>query len=190
MQVGGLVALFICAGTAAAGASMARSSVHGPEPGHTGGFGEPTCRECHFDGPAHPNDASVTLEGLPDVWIAGRTYPIAVVVSGAALRRGGFQLTVRFAGEDAGRQAGTLAAVPGRVAITVADGVAYAHHVAGSTDPSAPGEVRWVLTWTAPADPGAAVAIHVAANAANDDASEFGDRIVTAADTVPVFTAR
>ncbi|HSJ15599.1 MAG TPA: hypothetical protein VK939_14345, partial [Longimicrobiales bacterium] len=95
--LGPIAALLVCVGTAAAAAAIPRASVHGPEPGHTGGFGEPTCRACHFDGPENPVDAAVTLSGLPGSWLPGRSYPITVVLGGAELRRGGFQLAARFA---------------------------------------------------------------------------------------------
>jgi hypothetical protein len=42
----------------------------------------------------------------------------------------------------------------------------------------------WAVEWTAPAQALADVAIHVAANAANDDNSEFGDHIFTAESTI------
>jgi hypothetical protein len=185
MPVGGLATLLLCVAAAAAAATLPRPSVHGPEPGHTGGFGEPTCRACHFDGPETTSDADVAIDGLPTSWTPGTRYPITVVLRGAALRRGGFQLAVRHAtGEDAGRQAGVLSGDSGRVSITVAGGVSYGHHVRESTAPTAPGVVRWELAWTAPVEGAGLVAFHVAANAANDDDSELGDLIVTAADTI------
>ncbi|MGH7700675.1 MAG: glycoside hydrolase family 9 protein, partial [Gemmatimonadales bacterium] len=55
-------------------------------------------------------------------------------------------------------------------------GVPYAQHTAAGS--SARGDTaRWTVEWTAPARSAGAVSFHVAANAANDDDSEFGDFI-------------
>lgn len=164
-------------------AASARPSAEGPLPGHTGGFGEPTCTECHMS--SDDGGANVVLDGLPAAWAPGREYSFDVVVRATDLGRGGFQLSARFA-ED-GTQAGTLEVADGRGRTTTPEpgGIQYAHHVYDGTPPTAPGVARWTIVWTAPAQGTGAVAFHVAANAANDDNSEFGDRIVTAADTVP-----
>lgn len=189
---GALATLLIGASAGAATAAVQRPrSVHGPEPGHTGGFGERTCRRCHFDGPERPTDAAVTLLGLPTAWEPAASYPLAIVVSGDAVRRGGFQLAVRYAdGERAGQQAGALAGEAGHSVAVAHDGVWYLGHVAASTLPDSTGVVRWGVTWTAPAAGGGAVIFHVAANAANDDDSELGDRIVAASATVVAATPR
>ncbi len=67
-----------------------------------------------------------------------------------------------------------------RVTVTDSGGVAYAHQTVAGAAPASPGTARWTVEWTAPVGgdgaPGA-VLVHVAANAANDDASEFGDFI-------------
>jgi hypothetical protein len=166
-------------------AAAARPSVDGPEPGHTGGFGEPTCRVCHAGNP--DSTARVTLEDLPDSWTPGKPYPFEVVLRGKDLLRGGFQLSVRWAdGDLRGTQAGTLAVNDERGAVTEhTNGISYAHHVAGGTTPLTPGSVRWSLIWSSPDSAVAAsVAFHVAGNAANDDNSELGDIIVAGAASV------
>lgn len=165
-------------------AASARPSAEGPLPGHTGGFGEPTCTECHM-GSGDDGGASVVVEGLPAAWIPGTAYRLVIAVTAPELRRGGFQLAARFAAD--GTQAGTLEVADGRGRTTMPepDGVQYAHHLYDGTAPTAAGVARWTIVWTAPAQGTGAVAFHVAANAANDDNSEFGDRIVTAAATVP-----
>lgn len=186
MSAGGFAAPLLCVAAVTAALAVPRSSVHGPEPGHTGGFGEPTCRACHLDGSERP-DATVTIAGLPASWTPGHSYRITVVVSGAGIRRGGFQLAARFAsGQHAGRQAGTLSGDPRSVAVTAAGDVAYIQHVLESTAVTVAGEIRWDLLWTAPAGAASSVVFHVAGNAATDDNSELGDRIVTSAVTVPV----
>ncbi|MGH7504313.1 MAG: choice-of-anchor V domain-containing protein, partial [Longimicrobiales bacterium] len=164
----------------------ARANVAGPPPAHTGGFGEKTCHECHFDGPLDAPSGEVTIEGVPFVYEPGHTYTLHIRVRDARLKRAGFELAARYAaGPDAGVQAGELHIAPGIGATTIANDVIYAHHVASGTTPDSAGEHGWDIEWTAPADARADVALHVAANAANDDDSELGDRIHTGSVVVP-----
>jgi hypothetical protein len=168
------------AGPLAAGCPRAE----GPLPGHTGGFGEPTCSACH-QGPG-PTGASVRILGLPAAWTPATEYRFDVVVQGDAIRRGGFQLSARFAdGPGAGAQAGSLAPTGTRVHATAGAHIEYIHHTYEGTAASSPGSVRWTLQWTSPAHGVGAIAFHVSGNASNDDNSEFGDAIVAASDTVP-----
>lgn len=154
-----------------------------PPPAHTGGFGEPTCRECHFDSPLNDPGGRLTLEGVPVTYRPGRTYAISVALVRPGMERGGFQLSVRFGpGGRAGDQAGSLAAVDQAVGVVDAGepAVQYAQHTEAGTFGSNPGDMSWTMMWTAPGhDEGENVVFHVSANAANDDASEFGDFIYT-----------
>lgn len=163
--------------------SATRSNLDGPPPGHTGGFGEPTCRACHA-GKVDPT-VRVLIADLPEHWSPGETYRFDVVVRGRDLLRGGFQLTARWAdGEAAGRQAGLLTVADDRGAVTDSAGISYAHHIADGTTPMSPGSVRWTVAWTAPdTTMDGAIVFHVAGNAANDDNSELGDLIATESDT-------
>lgn len=149
--------------------------VDGPPPGHTGGFGEPTCHACHFDNPIDGPAGSLTVAGLPDRYAPGRCYRLAVELRQPDLARGGFELAVRFAD---GRQAGTLFAADRRVGVNDSAGVAYAHHLEAGLAPAAPGLARWVVAWTAPRS-NAPVYLHAAANAADGDDSPLGDRVHT-----------
>ena len=153
----------------------ARSYPDGPPPGHTGGFGEPTCRACHADNPLNAPGGSLALGGLPAVYQPGASYRLTVTLGRRDLRRAGFQLAARF---DSGVTAGSLTPLDSSVAVTPSPaGVSYAHQTrAGSTRRET---AAWTLEWRAPDSARATVAFHVAANAANDDASEFGDFIYT-----------
>lgn len=155
----------------------------GAPPGHTGGFGEPTCGACHFG--AAPDDQGHAGIDAPSHYAPGETYEITVSVRHPELAAAGFQLTARFAsGSRAGAQAGRLAPADGRSAvIAAADGVVYAGHTRAGSSATTAGAARWSLLWTAPAAD-QNVVFHVAANAANDDDSDFGDRIYVAHRTV------
>jgi hypothetical protein len=171
-----------------AGASRPAAGAYqeGPLPRMTGGFGEQTCRQCHLDNPINAPGGSLRLEGLPTAYEPGRTYALTIVLRREALQRAGFELSTRAAsGSDAGQQAGRLSTADERTQIVLAPGAAVQyiqHTLAGSVTPT-PGEGRWTVTWTAPGATVGPVAIHLAANAANDDASPLGDFIYTLAAT-------
>lgn len=173
------------AASPAAGATTGSPTLpyrEGPPPAHTGGFGEPTCAECHFGGPINTDPGTLTVE-LPEIYEPGRTYRLSVVLAHPEMAVAGFQLAVRFAGGlREGEQAGTLRSVGPRTTVTAdtSSGVEYGHQTPIGTALSGAGQARWVLEWTAPPVAGD-VGVAVAANAANDDASEFGDHVYTAA---------
>jgi hypothetical protein len=164
--------------------TIANAYRDGAPPGHTGGFGEPTCGACHFG--AAPDGLGRAGIDAPARYASGETYEITVSVRHPELAAAGFQLTARFAaGEVAGEQAGRLTPSDDRTAVTTsADGIMYAGHTDAGTAPSTAGEGRWSLLWTAPVAH-QDVVFHLAANAANDDDSDFGDRIHVAERTVP-----
>ena len=161
----------------AAAVTAARASFRARPPlAHTGGFGEPTCRECHFDGPARPPEA-LSLGGVPERYQLGTTYPLEVSIRDTTARAGGFQLAARIAaGPRAGQQAGTLCTTSTRVAVVAdtATGVQYASHAGVASADS----LRWQVDWRAPAEDVGAIVFHVAANSANDDDSMLGDAII------------
>ncbi len=149
----------------------------------------------------------VTLDGLPERYAPGEAYSLTVRLEAPALRRGGFQLAVRYlAGRREGAQAGDVRAEGPRAEVVAASTdsggtrtpVRYARHTldgsvaADGADAAGAGdrdEITWTVTWIAPSSRGAkgprAVAVDVSANASNDDASAFGDRIVTERFVVP-----
>ena len=155
----------------------------GPLPAMTGGFGEPTCHQCHFDSPVNDRAGALALEGVPETSEPSREYPITIVVRRPAIARAGFELAVRYAeGPHAGEQAGRLRAADERTQVISAPGssVLYIQHTAAGSETTSPGEGRWTVFWTAPAQPAGAVVLHAAANAANGDESPLGDFVYTA----------
>jgi hypothetical protein len=148
----------------------------GPPVAHTGGFGEPTCVECHFESAPRTGDA-LSLDGMPERYEPGAAYPLTIAIRDTAARAGGFQLAARVAaGPHAGSPAGTLCAANARVAIETdtATGVQYASHAGAAPADS----LRWEVLWQAPEQDVGPIVVHVAANAANDDDSPLGDVIL------------
>ena len=151
----------------------------GPPAGHTGGFGEPTCHTCHSDDAPNPPGGSVQVIDFPESYVPGQQYQIHVRVRGRDLGRAGFQLAVRFAnGRAIGTTAGSLEATDARASVIAVEktGVQYAQHLMTGVTPLWTDSTQWTLRWTAPSS-GAQVVLHIAANASNNDESEYGDRI-------------
>jgi len=182
------------AGIAAAVAGAAAYPAHGgaiaafpdgPPPARTGGFGEQSCRACHFDNPSNEEGGELAITGVPAAYAAGGRYRATIVLRRNELHAGGFQLAARFAdGPSAGRQAGALRAVDERAQVAAggndaATAIQYAAHTRPGIVPSADGRIEWVIEWTAPATVGGAVVFHAAALAANGDDSALGDLVYT-----------
>jgi hypothetical protein len=177
--VRGLRLLSLSAAAAVSPAGLPNAS--GPPPGHTGGFGEPTCQACHAGEALNAADGRLALSGVPERYTPGTAYELVVSLRHPALEAAGFQLSARFAsGAALGGQAGTLSPAAGPMALSrdSTRGVEYLSHA----DPGAfmlPGpEARWRVVWRAP-ESSSAVTFHVAANAANGDNSPLGDHIFT-----------
>jgi hypothetical protein len=151
-------------------------------PARTGGFGEMTCQQCHWENPLNEPSGRLTLEGIPETYTPGEQYLITVRVARPDLGRGGFQLSARedSLAMNAGANAGTLAPAD-QFTQTVQDDarrVTYAQHTRAAATAATPGAATWRVQWTAP-DTRVAVVFHAAANASNDDASPLGDFIYT-----------
>jgi len=159
----------------------------GPPPAHAGGFGEDTCHACHFENDLDAPGGTLAISGLPDTLDLSVTYRITVSLERAAMGRAGFQLVARVSeGDSAGAPAGMLQALDGdeRVqVVTAPDGTSYAQHTEDGTALTGPGVSTWTFAWRPSAASATVVVFHAAANAANDDASEFGDFIYTASAT-------
>ena len=163
----------------AAGGRTSALRVHpdAPLPAHTGGFGEPTCLQCHFDGALNEPGGRLRVDGFPEAYAPGETYTLDVRVAHEAMERGGFQMAARFAeGEHKGGQAGHFATGKADVTVDLAEGVEYVRQTASEP---APDSAKWIVRWTAPDTAGGAVVFHAAANASNGDASPFGDYVYT-----------
>jgi len=166
----------------ASGATTAPAAFRSNPPlGHTGGFGEPTCQACHLDAALNHPDATLSIEGLPDRYVAGAVYLITVSITGVGQGRNGFQASIRFAdGPQRGLQAGELHPADRRVLVgaDTLTAVQYAVHSEIGAEPVSAERGEWVVEWTAPQS-SSSVVLHVVGNSANGDDSPFGDLIHT-----------
>lgn len=144
-----------------------------PPVAHTGGFGEPTCHTCHFDGNLNDGEASLAVLGVDSVYTPGERYELKVFLVRTAMEKAGFQLSFR---DSTGRQAGTLTPSDNRAAIDEANGVLYIRHTPEGTALLRPDSTAWAFQWQAPESSGP-IHVHLSLNAANGDVSEFGDAI-------------
>ena len=147
---------------------------------HTGGFGEPTCQICHMGMDVNEPGGSLTVTGLEETYEPGRVYRVTLTLDSEGTEAAGFQASVRYlAGTSTGRDAGRISSVDERTAFKRSEsGVTYVHQTKTAAK-VASSRVSWMFDWEAPVDVGP-VALHVAANSGNGDASPFGDLIYTA----------
>ena len=151
-----LTALLVAAGSPAA----AFSYPDGAPWGHAGVDGGETCVSCHFDHDTVPDSDRITLDGLPDHYVPGQTYRLVVRLDATAPDNG-FQLAASAGDHAAGRFAAADTSTDAECA---------------AVRSVSPGHT-WPVDWTAPDRPGLTIRFWMAANFANGDASQFGDRI-------------
>jgi hypothetical protein len=166
---------------------MGNAFVEGPPPATTGGFGEETCRKCHYDFEENDPAGSLLLEGFPETYVVGRQYTLTIRLMHPRLERGGFELAARFAsGDNEGRQAGFLESSDDRVSIVSSADAAthFARQTRAGSAPQTKGQSAWTVRWRAPETGSAPIVFHVAANAANFDDSPLGDYPYSAQQTV------
>lgn len=178
---GALVALAGAGAWAAHPAAPHASFPEGPPLAHTGGFGEPDCSACHFDGAVNDSLGALSLSGVPKRYTPGKSYRLLVTLEHPGLERGGFELAARYAaGPAVGEQAGVLKPLAAAAAVSAPQGsnVQYAHQTLAGSSATA-GVASWEIRWAAPAQGESPVVFHIAANAGNGDQSQFGDWIYT-----------
>ncbi|MBI3933560.1 MAG: hypothetical protein HY316_02640 [Acidobacteria bacterium] len=158
----------------------------GPPSEHTGGFGEPTCTECHLGNGVNTGPGSVTITA-PSTYSSGQTYQITVRVADPqrtipSQSRWGFELSARTQG---GQQAGNLAPTNNQTQLAPTfNGIQYIAHTIVGTRPGTTLGVNFTFNWTAPNASAGPVVMHAAGNAANNSQTELGDRIYSTSLTV------
>jgi hypothetical protein len=171
----------IAAGSIVFASLALRASSFGAIAARTGGFGEMTCHQCHWDNELNESPGLIRLTGIPKTYTPRQQYLITVALSRPGLARGGFQVAARedVTRTNVSRNAGSLRAIDGLTELIRDDAtqVTYLQHTKVGTEARTSGEAEWTFAWTAP-DSGPVV-FHVAANAANGDDSALGDFIYT-----------
>lgn len=152
----------------------------GPPNGHAGDPpGNKNCTECHGSYAVNSGPGVLELQGLPEAYAPGQSYPLRVSLTQPDRSLWGFELTVIR--EDDLLQAGDLAAVnPTHVQISAGPGDErdYAKHRGPGTQEGEPSG-EWDLLWTAPAVGAGPIRVYVAGNAANNNGSSTLDYIYT-----------
>ena len=123
----------------------------------------------HWERPARANSQQLELDGLPERVRSGGVYALTVTLSDPTMQISGFQIVAEADGQPAGefsaRDERLESALIGTMLRTMTPADALA------------GRVRWQFEWQAPATIGSPVIVYLAASAANNDGSPFGDVI-------------
>ena len=152
--------------------------VEGPPPGHTGGFGEPTCATCHTGAPLNEPGGTLEVIGLEGGYRPGQRHPVTLRFESFDMLSAGFQGSFRFDdGDRRGAGAGEVRLLDDRV--TVVRGVdgdtEYFQHTRAGITPT-DGVSEWTFEWRAPEAEGPVV-LHVAANSGGGDNSPLDDLV-------------
>lgn len=159
------VALVIFA-VAAFTLNAARAFPDGAPWGAANPAAEQHCASCHFDADPVRDSAALAIDGLPSKPSPGTTYALRIIFEDPDIVTAGFQL-IAHAGEV---QAGTFVSDDANV-----------EHIGAAVRSTAPvksdASVAWAVEWQTPAEITLPLVFYVAATAANDDGSPFGDTI-------------
>jgi hypothetical protein len=127
---------------------------------------EQDCAACHFDNEPVLASDGLVIHGLPKNLEAGVTYDLAITFENPDIVVAGFQLIAQAAGQDVG---------------TFTASVDDVEFVGSSIRSIAPlrtsGRAVWKIQWHAPEKIDGPIDFYLAASAANDDGSPFGDAI-------------
>lgn len=179
------IALLLAAMMLEAATAWAVSS--GPQPAMTGApalgdqAAEGICTSCHNSSALNPDqDGTLSVQGVPEQYVPGQAYSLTVSIShkDASVLRWGFQMTAIAleSGEGAGEFLATDAATT-QVLAAMSGSRSYVEHAYGGTAIGQTGAASWTFQWKAPAAAIGPVGFFAAANAANADGSNQGDRI-------------
>ncbi len=182
MSLPGPAAALCAAGLIAMATAAAVPPVHieGPPPGHTGGFGEPTCATCHIGAPLNEPGSTLEVLGLDAGYRPGQRHPVTIRFESFDMLAAGFQGSFRFAdGHRRGAGAGQVRSLDDRVTVARGEdgGPEYVQHTRAGSAPT-DGVAEWTFEWRAP-DADAPVLLHLAANSGGGDDSPLDDLVYT-----------
>lgn len=152
----------------AAGFSLdaARAFPDGAPWGAANPAAEQNCATCHFDDDPVRESETLVIDGLPAYPEPGAVYELEINFEDPRTVIAGFQLIAHAPDQQAGTFISSIA------------GIEFVGASIRSTQPIRSDErVSWSVTWRAPAEIATPIVFYVAATAANDDGSPFGDQI-------------
>lgn len=127
---------------------------------------EQHCATCHFGSEPIRDSGALRIVGLPAQAMAGEIYHLQVVFDDPQVVTAGFQLIA----DAQGQEAGTFASQETGIEFI---GAAIRSTVTTKTEKG----ISWSVDWRAPVDLASPITFYLAASAANDDGSPFGDTI-------------
>jgi len=145
-----------------------------PPPRNTGAPGDGLCTQCHVGTP-NPPGGSVRVEFPGDLtYVPGNRQIWTVRITDPAARVFGFQLTVRLSSNETGSRAGELSPTDTSTTVVRSGELEFIEHARVNTTGV------FSFAWNPPGPGAGPVRVYVAANAANGDGRNTGDRIFTA----------
>jgi hypothetical protein len=127
---------------------------------------EQHCATCHFESEPIRDSSALVVDGLPARPTPGAIYNLEIVFDGPAIVTAGFQLIA----DAEAKEAGTFTSTEPDIEFV---GAAVRSTAAAKDDDG----VSWSIEWRAPGEIASTITFYVAASAANDDGSPFGDTI-------------
>lgn len=177
---------FLVAGIGGLTPMLLYSFARGPLPRHTGAPGDQTCVRCHVGTALNGGGGNISLTASTGTsYTAGQTINFTLTITDSNARVYGFQASARLDSNPASAQAGNLVPAAGQHVICE-DGQNRPASGCAASGPvqflehDAPFQTNTInFSWTAPSADASPVTIYVAANAANGNGNNTGDRIYT-----------
>jgi hypothetical protein len=127
---------------------------------------EQHCATCHFEIDPVRDSPALAVDGLPAKPTPGASYELKITFAAPGIVIAGFQLIAHANDQDAGTFTSTAA------------NIEFIGAAVRSTGPTSSDQrVSWEVEWHAPGEVAVPVVFYIAASAANDDGSPFGDTI-------------
>ncbi len=165
-------------------AVLAFSYARGPKNKRTGAPGESICAasDCHSDYEVNSGPGTFSLQGIPETYTPGNTYPITIQLQQEGQQRWGFQVTII---NDDGTRSGEITKFDEgsmQVETDEVDGnerFYLKHGRRGTHQGEKDGPIQWKFVWRAPSPAEGVISFYAAGNAANGNRKPTGDYIYT-----------
>ena len=133
------------------------------------------CTQCHA-GTVNSSNASLSISGMPAVYVPGNTYTLTISLTQSTAMRWGFEIVAQGVN---GSQAGafTITDPVNTQLVLGTGGVEYVMHTDAGTSAGTGGGNSWTVDWTAPAAGFGKVILAGSGNAANNNHTNNGDKI-------------